>query len=278
MIDGTHSSSRASLWVRTGALLLGGAALVAFGQIGASAHSAAAPTAKPPLYSPDGDPTWAQPYVDVDEWRDAPVRHRYMHGGFRGTDTRFSFYFPPKEQYQGHFFQHITPVPDDENLAQKAPLTEDNKIAAAFEGGAYFIETNGGGKLDISKGGSLALADPKITAFKANAAAAAYSRIMAQKVYGTTKRPFGYAYGGSGGAFRTIGSFENTRGVWDGVVPYVMGSNMAIPNMFTWRMRTMRVLGPKLDQVVDAAGPGGNGDIYAGPNPLEAFLDLAEPG
>src|SRR3954452_20626813 len=40
-----------------------------------------------------------------------------------------------------------------------------------------------------------------------------------------------------------------------GVVPYVMGSNMAIPNMFTWRMRTIRVLGPKLDQVVDAADP-----------------------
>jgi hypothetical protein len=24
--------------------------------------------------------------VDVDEWRDAPVRHRYVHGGFSGAD------------------------------------------------------------------------------------------------------------------------------------------------------------------------------------------------
>ncbi|MEO6091711.1 MAG: hypothetical protein ABIT04_01910 [Novosphingobium sp.] len=250
-------------------VLLAGAAGVA--GTGTAVVSAEAPAvaAAPPLYSPDNDPKWAQPYVDVDEWRDAPVRHRYVHGGFRGTETRFSFYFPPKEQYQGHFFQHITPIPDDENLAQKAPLTEDNKIAAAIEGGAYFIETNGGGRFDIGKG-SAALAEPSITAFKANAAAAAYSRVVAQKVYDTSQRPFGYAYGGSGGAFRTIGSFENTTGVWDGAVPYVMGSNMAIPNMFTWRLRTLRVLGPKLDQVVDAASPGGSGDIYAGLTPLEA--------
>jgi hypothetical protein len=253
---------------RVAALPLAGPALAIMVQTALAQAPASAPAPANAQYTPDGDPMWSQPYVDIEEWREAPVRHYYVHGGFKGTNTRFSFYFPPKEQYRGHFFQHITPVPDNENLAQKAPLTEDNKIAAAFEGGAYFVETNGGGKFDIGKG-SLALADPSITAFKANAASAAYSRVMAQKVYGTGKRPYGYAYGGSGGAFRTIGSFENTRGVWDGVVPYVMGSNMAIPNMFTWRMRTIRVLGPKLDKVVDAASPGGSGDMYAGLNPFE---------
>ena len=60
----------------------------------------------------------SKPYVDIDEWRDVPVRHRYIHGGFKGTDTRFSFYFPSKEQYQGQLFQYITPVPDNENLSQ----------------------------------------------------------------------------------------------------------------------------------------------------------------
>jgi hypothetical protein len=217
---------------------------------------AAASASVPPLYSPDHDPYFAHPYTDIDEWRETPVRHRYVHGGFQGTETRFSFYFPPKEQYQGRFFQHITPVPDNENLAQKEPLNEDNKIAAALEGGAYFVETNGGGKFDLGKVATMKY-DPTISAYRANAASAAYSRVVAQWVYNTTQRPFGYAYGGSGGAFRTIGSFENTTGVWDGVVPYVMGSNMAIPNMFTWRMRTIRVLGPKLDQVVDGRCPRG---------------------
>ena len=34
-------------------------------------------------------------WIDVDEWREIPAPHRYVHGGFEGTDTRFSFYFPP---------------------------------------------------------------------------------------------------------------------------------------------------------------------------------------
>src|SRR5579864_6362329 len=54
------------------------------------------------------DPLFKQPYIDVDEWRDKPIRHRYVHGGFKGTEARFAFYFPPKEQYQGRFFQHVT--------------------------------------------------------------------------------------------------------------------------------------------------------------------------
>jgi hypothetical protein len=38
------------------------------------------------------DPEFAQADIDVDEWRDAPVHHRYVHGSFTGTDTKFSFY------------------------------------------------------------------------------------------------------------------------------------------------------------------------------------------
>ena len=232
--------------------------------------AAAAPVASAALYSPDNDPTFAQPYIDVDEWRDGPIRHRYVHGGFTGTDTRFSFYLPPKGQYQGRFFQHITPVPDSENLAQKAKPGEFNKIGSASESGAYFVETNGGGQIDLTKGAN-ALKDPTITAYRANAAAAAYSRKIAVQMYGG-KRPFGYAYGGSGGGYRTIGSLENTTGVWDGAVPYVIGSTMAIPNMFTVRMQALRVLRDKFPGIVDAMEPGGSGDPYAGLTPYEASV------
>src|SRR6266704_7225268 len=81
------------------------------------------------------DPLFKEPYIDVDEWRNAPVRHRYVHGGFKGTDTRFSFYFPPKDQYLGHFFQYITPVPDSEKLSQGARGEED-RIGFAIVSGA----------------------------------------------------------------------------------------------------------------------------------------------
>ncbi|MCJ8156076.1 PKD domain-containing protein [Sphingomonas sp. LaA6.9] len=220
------------------------------------AHDKPSPT---PTAATAEDPMFKEPYIDLDEWRDAPVRHRYVHGGFRGTETRFSFYFPEKQQYEGRFFQHITPVPDSENNAQLPAAGEESKMGFAIASGAYFVETNGGGK-GVAGFGS---ADPTIGAYRANAAAAAYSRVVAQQMYGGN-RPYGYAYGGSGGAFRTIGSIENTEGVWDGVVPYVIGSTMAIPNMFSVRMHAMRILGGKFPQIVDAVEPGGSGDPYAG--------------
>ena len=55
--------------------------------------------------NPAADTLFKEPYIDVDELRTAPVRHRYVHGGFRGTDMRFSYYMPPAEQFQSRFFQ-----------------------------------------------------------------------------------------------------------------------------------------------------------------------------
>jgi hypothetical protein len=46
-------------------------------------------------------------FVDIDEQREHPVPHRYVHGGFEGTHTLFSRYFPPPEKYRGRFFQYL---------------------------------------------------------------------------------------------------------------------------------------------------------------------------
>ncbi|MGC9542105.1 PKD domain-containing protein [Streptomyces sp. UG1] len=208
------------------------------------------------------DQDFGEPYLDVDEWRDIPVRHRYLHGGFADSETRFSIYFPPAEAYQGRFFQHITPVPGSEHQAQTARGQED-RISFAVSSGAYFLETNGGGG-----GGTVPPGDPTIAGFRANAAAARYSRVVAQRVYGP-HRPHGYAYGGSGGAYRTIAGAENTDGVWDGFVPYVVGSPMAIPNVFCVRMHAQRVLRHRFDRIVDALEPGGSGDMFEGLDPEE---------
>jgi len=241
---------------RTSRILLGAAALaipivfvcaaVAFSQDRAATPEAGA--------ADTSDPLFREPYVDTDEWRDAPVRHRYIHGGFKGTEARFSIYFPPKEQYQGRFFQHITPTPTSENEAVKG-TGEDNKIGFSIASGAYFLETNEGGMASLST-------DSTLAAYRVNAAAARYSRVLAAQMYGS-HRTYGYAYGGSGGAYRTIGGFENTQGVWDGVVPYVVGSPVAIPNVFSVRLLALRVLKDKFPAIVDAMEPGGSGDIYA---------------
>ncbi|GAA2971467.1 hypothetical protein JOD63_003445 [Microbacterium terrae] len=198
------------------------------------------------------------PFIDIDEWRQQPIAHRYVHGGFSDSDIRFSFYLPTAEHYEGRFFQYITPVPESENTLQ-AREGEDDTILFALVSGAYLVETNGGGPVAADPFSGV---DPAIGAYRANAAAATFSRVVAEEMY-DRGRPFGYSFGGSGGAYRTVGGLENTVGVWDGAVPFVLGSPMAIPNCFTPRLHAMRILGDKLDDVVDAMDAGGSGDPYA---------------
>lgn len=217
------------------------------------------------------DPLFAAPYIDVDEWREIPVRHRYVHGGFEGSETRFSLYLPSREQYEGRFFQYITPVPMNEFISQGREGEEDF-VGFALLHGAYFVETNGGGMKALAE-------DPSIGAYRANAAAAQYSRIVAMEMYGC-ERPFGYAYGGSGGGYRTIGGMENTQGVWDGAVPYVIGSPMAIPNVFTVRMYALRVLAGHLPLIADAMDVGSDVDLtqYLSDEEYAAFLEVTRMG
>jgi hypothetical protein len=131
----------------------------------------------------------------------------------------------------------------------------DNKIGFALSSGAYLVETNMGG------------ASPDVTlVYRASAAVALYSRVKAVEIYGP-HRPYGYIYGGSG--FKTISFMENTTGVWDGAVPFVIGSPVAIPNVFTARVHAMRILWDKFPAIIDALEPGGSGDMYAGLNEEE---------
>ena len=84
-------------------------AVCALGILGIGTHPAFSQQDGPvaPASAVDAtDPMFKEPFIDVDEWREKPIHHRYVHGGFKGTDARFSFYFPSKERYQGRFFQH----------------------------------------------------------------------------------------------------------------------------------------------------------------------------
>lgn len=220
------------------------------------------------------DDFFGAPFVDIDEWRDSPTKHRHVHGGFSGTDARFSFYFPERGVYEGRFFQHVTPVPQSENLA---PLVhgDHNKITFAVDSGAYFVETNGGGPDAANPFSGM---DPTIGAYRVNAAAARFSRTIAATIFGD-HRPFGYLYGGSGGAYRTIGASESTRDVWDGFAPYVPGSPMSIPNVFSARMHAQRVLRDRFPQIVDAHDIGGDpSSLDLTPAEAEAFAEVTRMG
>jgi hypothetical protein len=209
------------------------------------------------------DPLFNEPYVDVNEWRNEPVRHRYVHGGFKDTDARFSLYFPPKEQYEGRFFQYIQPISGDERTAD-APGAQSSSysIGFAIDSGGYLVISNLG-RMDMFTGD-----DPTIVGYRTSAAVAKYSRVLASEMYGD-HRPYGYAWGGSGGAFKTISCIENTEGIWDGVVPFIHATPIAIPHNFSVQAYAMRILKDKMPSIVDAIEPGGSGDIYSGLNEEE---------
>jgi len=206
------------------------------------------------------DPQFNRPYVEVSEWRERPVPHRYVHGGFEGTDARFSFYFPPKDKYEGRFFHNTYPLATSSDIGP-FPIQFDvavGNLAFTVDSGAYYVQTNLGGADRMRP------ADTAIAAYRVNAAAAKYSRVLAIGLYGE-HRPYGYLYGGSGGSYQTIGSAENTRGVWDGFLPYVMATPNAIPSLFTVRMHALRILRQrnKFVTIMDAIDPGGSGDAFA---------------
>jgi hypothetical protein len=205
---------------------------------------------------------YASPFIDADEWRDAPVRHRYVHGGFKNTELLFSIYLPPSDAYGGRFFQPLQAVSGDENTAPMS-MNQAFGVDFAIASGGYLVESNQGSR-DMFGGSA-----------EANAAVAQYSRTLAAEMYGP-HRPFGYVYGGSGGAFKTLGCVETFADVWDGSVPFVHGTPVSIPNFFTVQAHALRILGPKFPQIVDALEPGG-GDMYAGLTEEEAAALARSP-
>jgi hypothetical protein len=204
------------------------------------------------------DPTFDEPYVDVDEWRDEPVRHRYVHGGFTGTDARFSCYFPPPNRYEGRFFHPVLPMSGIETASSLGVLYGvAGSVEFASDSGAYLVESNMG-RLNPFPGD-----DPTVAGYRASAAVARYSRTLAAEMYGE-HRPYGYVFGGSGGALKTVSCIENEPDVWDGAVPFVMGSTMSMPMVFSVQAHAMRLLWDEFPNIVDALEPGGSGDVYAG--------------
>lgn len=224
------------------------------------------------IYNPKNDKRFQKPLIDVEEWRSDSVKYYYVHGGFEGTELKFSFFYPEPGCYEGRFFQFMPPVQGSEDASIGLKGQED-KIAFAIHSGAYFVETNMGVAIPF-----IPIEDPRII-YMASAAAAEYSRVVAQRIYGYEHRPYGYIYGGSGGGYKTISCFENTD-AWDGAVPFVIGTPMSIPYSFTIRTHAKRVLRHKLAMIADAVEPGADHDMFDGLNNEEksALLEFTKMG
>jgi hypothetical protein len=200
------------------------------------------------------------PFIDVDEWRDEPRRHRYVHGGFEGTHTRFSFYLPPPELYRGRMFQFLSGGAggDESSLTRHMGLGFNWAFDLVFDDlGGFLVESNQGhfgneGNTGVS--GDLEL-------FGASAETGVYAKAFAAEAFG--KAPHhSYVWGGSGGGLRSTTCIENRPDVWDGAVPFVIGeasgSSLSLTLAYWWLYCR-----DKLTAIVDATEPGGGGDPFA---------------
>jgi hypothetical protein len=219
------------------------------------------------------DDFFGTPYVDVDEWRDEPAPHRHIHGGFEGTDTRFRFYLPPAEQYRGRM---VTPLfgghGGTEDFYGSPMGSWSGGLPLAIRLGAYMVESNQGhiGDDVDPKGGD----DPTIYGHRASNEVARFSKHVAAQVYGQPPH-HSYVFGGSGGGRRSPLCLENGPDAYDGALPYMGGGDVAEPGStrrikgaqvmsFASMFNVQRLLGSKLDDVVDAMAPGGSGNPFAG--------------
>ncbi|WP_425826616.1 PKD domain-containing protein [Streptomyces fractus] len=216
------------------------------------AHSASAASGECQAATPGGpvqvtadcvDPDYKNPVVDSESEQTSPARHHRVSGHFEGTQVKFNIYLPPKDQWKGRFFQYVYPT-QNENAT-------DDTIAFGADSGAYTVQING------------------TIGYRADAAAAKFAETVAADYYDTKGTIYGYIWGGSGGSYQTIGAMENTKGVWDGAVPFIPGVPTSIPNNFFVRAFARVVLEDKAPQIADAVRPGGSGDLYASLNTVE---------
>jgi hypothetical protein len=212
------------------------------------------------------DPFFGPAFIDADMWRDLPTRHRYVHGGFQGTDTRFAFYLPEPRWYDGRFIQLLEGGlggHEGDALHSEAMIGPSVEwLARKF--GAYLVESNQG-HIGLDPGP----ADPTIVTYRASAESARYARELASEMYGWAPH-HGYLLGPSGGGIRTWQCMEHVYDVWDGGVPFVAGDPEAAsgPDAGPLAAAVAGLLGPKLADVVDALEPGG-GDPFAGLDDVE---------
>jgi hypothetical protein len=221
------------------------------------------------------DPFFGPPYIDVDEQREAPYPHRHVHGGFADCDTRFTFYFPDRREWQGRMYMPLEGAHAGNEDAFGGPMGElIGGLAMTVRLGGYMAESNMGhiGDDIDQKAGD----DPTLYGWRAAAEAARFSRHVAAQVYGESPH-HSYVWGGSGGGRRSPLVLENAPDVFDGALPFMGGGDVrpfpAIVRIkgaqvmsFACMFNVQRLLRDpaKALRLIDSMQPGGSGDPFAG--------------
>ncbi|MHC5263549.1 tannase/feruloyl esterase family alpha/beta hydrolase [Streptomyces sp. UC4497] len=213
------------------------------------------------------DPAFGPAFVDVDEWRDHPVRHRYLHGGFEGTETRFEMYLPEDGAYQGRMVQELEGGVGGTELHE--PESMESLLRSAFRLGAFVVTSNQGWIRSPERpgvGGPGLPEDRTILSHRASAQTARYAKAAAVELLGA--RPHhSYLFGASGGGARSVSGMEQVPGLWDGAVPIVMVNQHLAWHYWSVWIRAEIALRHKKDEITAA--------VDAGTDPF-AVLDTDE--
>lgn len=188
------------------------------------------------------DPEFAEPLVTAESEETLPTPHHRISGTVGGRE--FTVYLPPAESWKGRLFQRTYPL--------QSAQASDETIAFGIASGAGTVQVAGA------------------SGYRAEAAAVKFAKSLAAEHYGSDAEIHAYLYGGSGGSYPTIGAAENTTDIWDGFVPFVIGTPTAIPNTFFSRALARFVLEEEAPAIADAMLPGGSGDPYATLDNLQA--------
>ncbi len=221
------------------------------------------------------DPHFGAPYVDRDEWHDEPHGHRRVHGGFAECDTRFTFYVPRHDEWQGRLIMPLEGAhAGHEDFFGGALGDAMGGIGLTARLGGYMVESNMGhiGDDIDPKGGE----DPTLYGWRAAAETARFSKYLAQQVYGSAPH-HAYVWGGSGGGRRSPLVLENAPDVFDGALPFMGGGDVrpfpatecikgAQVMSFACMFNVQRMLrhGDTMEKIIDAMQPGGSGNPFTG--------------
>ena len=222
------------------------------------------------------DPYFGQPYIDVDEQREAPYPHRHVHGGFADCDTRFAFYFPDQEEWQGRMYMPLEGAHAGNEEAFGGPMGElIGGLALTVRLGGYMAESNMGhiGDDIDPKAGD----DPTLYGWRAAAETGRFSKHVAAQVYGSAPHHC-YVWGGSGRrAAVTAGARERARRLRRRAAVHGRRRRPAVPGHRAdqgrpgdeLRLHVQRAAPAAVDPakamgVIDAMQPGGSGDPFAG--------------
>lgn len=225
---------------------------------------------KKELYIPQNDVEYSSRYIDVDEIRvrvtpyGDSIKFRYVHGGFEGTNVKFSLCMPEKEMCEGRIYNYLNPSPAYDEEMQALPLVgEEDQISFCLINKSCFLESNMG-----SVQASVPMSDPTVV-WKSSAQVMLFAKEIVKEHCGVDK-VYGYVHGGSGGGYKTMACIENTDGVFDGALPYVIGSPVSLPNTLSMHVLGQRVLRNAFRKFYSSIDAGGSGNIYDELNEVES--------